>query len=80
MKTTLLLVGKTVDKHFAAMTDDYVERTVCEYRYLSYYEWLDVGIALNYSWSALQKINDSALENLLKINEELIRKNGKGFF
>jgi hypothetical protein len=67
-------------RFFIGLLDDYVERTVCEYRYLSYYEWLDVGIALNYSLSALQKINDSALENLLKINEELIRKNGKGFF
>ena len=27
MKTTLLLVGKTVDKHFVALIDDYVERT-----------------------------------------------------
>lgn len=27
MKTTLLLVGKTVDKHFVALINDYVERT-----------------------------------------------------
>jgi 23S rRNA (pseudouridine1915-N3)-methyltransferase len=27
MKTTLLMVGKTVDKHFSALMDDYVERT-----------------------------------------------------
>jgi len=27
MKTTLLMVGKTVDKHFNALINDYVERT-----------------------------------------------------
>ena len=27
MKTTLLLVGKTVDKHLMALMEDYVERT-----------------------------------------------------
>jgi len=27
MKTTLLMVGKTVDKHFTALINDYVERT-----------------------------------------------------
>ena len=27
MKTTLLMVGKTVDRHFSALMNDYVERT-----------------------------------------------------
>lgn len=67
-------------RFFIGLLDDYVERTVCEYRYLSYYGWLDIGIELNYSLSALDKINNKALENLLKVNKELIAKSGKGFF
>ena len=67
-------------RFFIGLLDSYVERTVCEYRYLSYYGWLDIGIELNYSLSALDKINNRALENLLKINNELIAKSGKGFF
>ena len=67
-------------RFFIGLLEDYVERTVCEYRYLSYYEWLDIGIELNYSLSALDKINDRALYNLLKINDELIEKSGRGFF
>lgn len=63
-----------------SLLDSFVERTVCEYRYLSYWGWQEIGIALNYSSSALEKINDAALENVLKINEELIAKSGKGFF
>ena len=67
-------------RFFIGLLDSYVERTVCEYRYLSYYGWLEIGIALNYSLSALDKINDSALRNLVKINDEIIAKSGKGFF
>lgn len=67
-------------RFFIGLLDSYVERTVCEYRYLSYYGWLEIGIELNYSLSALDKINDKALYNLLKINEELKAKSGKGFF
>lgn len=67
-------------RFFIGLLDSYVERTVCEYRYLSYYGWLEIGIELNYSLSALDKINDRALKNLLKINNELIEKSGKGFF
>lgn len=63
-----------------SLLDSYIERTVCEYRYLSFYGWLEIGIALNYSLSALDKINDRALKNLLKINNEIIEKSGKGFF
>ena len=67
-------------RFFIGLLDSYVERTVCEYRYLSYYGWLEIGIELNYSLSALDKINDKALYNLLKINNEIIAKSGKGFF
>jgi hypothetical protein len=67
-------------RFLVSLLDNFVERTVCEYRYLSYYGWLEIGIALNYSLSALDKINDSALRNLVKINEEIIAKSGKGFF
>ena len=67
-------------RFFIGLLDSYVERTVCEYRYLSYYGWLEIGIELNYSLSALDKINDKALRNLLEINKELIAKSGKGFF
>lgn len=67
-------------RFFIGLLDSYVERTVCEYRYLSYYGWLEIGIELNYSLSALDKINDKALKNLLKINNEIIAKSGKGFF
>lgn len=67
-------------RFFIGLLDSYVERTVCEYRYLSYYGWLEIGIELNYSLSALDKINDRALKNLLKINNEIIEKSGKGFF
>lgn len=67
-------------RFLVSLLDNFVERTVCEYRYLSYYGWLEIGIALNYSLSALDKINDSALRNLVKINDEIIAKSGKGFF
>ena len=67
-------------RFFIGLLDSYVERTVCEYRYLSYYGWLEIGIELNYSLSALDKINDKALKNLLKINNEILAKSGKGFF
>ena len=67
-------------RFLVSLLDNFVERTVCEYRYLSYYGWLEIGIALNYSLSALDKINDSALRNLVKINDEIVAKSGKGFF
>lgn len=67
-------------RFMVSLLESYVERTVCEYRYLSYYGWLEIGIALNYSLSALDKINDSALRNLVKINDEIMAKSGKGFF
>ena len=43
-------------RFFIGLLDSYVERTVCEYRYLSYYGWLEIGIELNYSLSALERV------------------------
>ena len=65
---------------FIGLLEDYKERSVCEHRYLSYYGWLDIAMALNYSISNVKKIHDNALENLLRINDRMQEASGKSLF
>ena len=65
---------------FIDSLDSYKERTVMEFRYLFFLEWMDIAIRLNYSIQNVNKIHSDALLHLLKKHEEIIAKSGRRLF
>ena len=65
---------------FLDSLDSYKERTVMEFRYLYFLEWMDIAIRLNYSIQNVNKIHSDALLHLLKKHEEIIEKSGRRLF
>lgn len=65
---------------FISLLSDYRERIVCEYRYLNYYGWLDIAMALDYSVQNVTKIHGKALQNLLEEHKKMVTNGGKGLF
>ena len=64
---------------FIGSLEDYQERIVLEYRYIYFYNWLDIAIRLDYSIQNVTKIHGRALVNLLAVHQKMI-ENGKGLF
>jgi DNA-directed RNA polymerase specialized sigma subunit len=65
---------------FIDSLDSYKERTVMEFRYIYFLEWMDIAIRLNYSIQNVNKIHSDALLHLLKKHEEIIEKSGRRLF
>ena len=65
---------------FLYSLDIYKERTVMEFRYIYFLEWMDIAIRLNYSIQNVNKIHSDALLHLLKKHEEIIEKSGRRLF
>lgn len=65
---------------FIDSLDSYKERTVLEFRYIYFLEWMDIAIRLNYSIQNVNKIHSDALLHLLKKHDEIIEKSGRRLF